>query len=207
MVLRGRSTRLASLRPVGVAALCIVLAVSASAIGDTITVKDKRNTRANLFDISSASAGHNGTLLQQTIRTYRAWRSKELHSTKERPRDLCIYIWRAKSDPEEQQDYQLCAYYEDGKLQGSVFHVRPPRRKTGKLRVRRHDLRSITYTFERRAIGNPQAYQWQAVAGYTGPSCPRDPPFQFGCDDSAPTGRVQVHKLTKETRAGPRHER
>jgi hypothetical protein len=204
---RAGSLQWSPLRPVGLGLVLAGSLLAATALADTTVVRDKRNTRANLLDISSASAGHNGSLLQHTIRTYRTWRSKELETTRQEPRDLCVYIWRAKSDPEEQQDYQVCAHYEDGELKGSVFHVRPPRRKTGKLRVRRLDLRSITYTFEKRAIGNPRAYQWQAIAGYTGKRCPRDPPFQFGCDDSAPTGDVRTHTLTTETRPGPRHER
>jgi hypothetical protein len=207
MGLQAGSLHRGLLRPLGLGLALTGSLLAASALANTTVVRDGRNTRANLLDISSTSAGHNGSLLQHTIRTYRTWRSKELKTTADEPRDLCVYIWRAKSDPKEQQDYQVCAHYEDGELKGSVFHVRPPRRKTGKLRVRRLDLRSITYTFEKGAIGNPRAYQWQAVAGYTGKRCPRDPPFQFGCDDSAPTGSVRVHTLTARTQPGPRHER
>lgn len=207
MGLRAGSLQRSPLRPVGLGLVLAGSLLGTTALADTSVVRDGRNTRANLFDISSASAGHNGSLLQHTIRTYRTWRSKELVTTRKEPRDLCIYIWRAKSDPEEQQDYQVCAYFEDDELKGSVFHVRPPRRKTGKLRVRRLDLRSITYTFDKGSIGNPRSYQWQAVAGYTGKRCPRDPPFQFGCDDSAPTGTARVHTLTAERQPGPRHER
>src|SRR6185436_20913865 len=106
-----------------------------------------------------------------------------------------------------QQDYQVCSHFEKGKLKGSVFHVRPPRRKTGSVRVIRHDLHSITYTFTKKSIGNPQRYQWQAVTGYTAKACPRDPPFQFGCDDSAPTGGVRTHRLTGNTQPGKKHEK
>jgi hypothetical protein len=194
------------LRPLGLALVIVVPLVVATASADTQTVNDGRNTRANLFDIKQATAGHNGSLLQHTIRTYRLWKSKELVSTQGEPRDICVYIWRAKSDPEEEQDYQVCAHFEDGKLKGSVFHVRPPKRKTGSVRVLRHDLHSITYTFTKRSIGNPRRYQWQAVTGYTGKSCPRDPPFQFGCDDSAPTGGVRTHRLTGSPQPGDRHE-
>jgi hypothetical protein len=184
------------------------LALAASGVADTTTVKDKRNTRLNRFDIKSATAGHEGALLEHTIRTYRRWKSKELVSTKHEPRDICVYIWRAKSDPKEQQDYQVCAYRKDGKLQGSVFHVRPPHRRTGHLFVRRFDASSITYRFEKKAIGNPRRYQWKAVTGYTGRGCPRDPPFQFGCDDSAPSGAgiVKVHTLTGPPPPTTRHE-
>jgi hypothetical protein len=191
------SVRRSPLRPLPVA-LAVLAAAAGSAVADTITVHDQRNARANRFDILSATAGHKETLLRHTIRTYRPWRSNELVSTKKRPRDICIYIWRAKSDPKEQQDYQVCAYYKKGKLRGSVFHVRPPRKKTGKLEVQRFDSQSITYTFDPEAIGNPRLYQWQAITGYTGRGCPRDPPFQFGCDDSSPTRAVKRHRLEPE---------
>jgi hypothetical protein len=207
MSLRAGSLRRALLRPLWLALAVALPVLVATAWADTQIVNDKRNTSANLFDIKQATAGHNGSLLQHTVRTYRTWKSKELVSTTDEPRDICIYIWRAKSDPEEQQDYQICAYFEKGTLKGSVFHVRPPRRKTGNVRVLRTDLHSITYTFTKRSIGNPQRYQWQAVTGYTGKSCPRDPPFQFGCDDSAPTGGVRTHRLTSSTTPGQRHER
>jgi hypothetical protein len=207
MSLRAGSLRRSLLRPLGLALAIMVPVLVATASADTQTVNDGRNTRANLFDIKQATAGHNGSLLQHTVRTYRTWKSKELISTADEPRDICIYIWRAKSDPEEQQDYQVCAHFEKGKLRASMFHVRPPRRKTGAARVLRHDLHSITYTFQKRSIGNPRRYQWQAVAGYTGKPCPRDPPFQFGCDDSAPTGGVRTHRLTGRTQPGDRHER
>jgi hypothetical protein len=89
-----------------------------------------------------------------------------------------------------------------------VFHVRPPRRRTGKVFVHRFDSRSITYRFEKGAVGNPRRYQWKATSGYTGRGCPRDPPFQFGCDDGAPTGDgvVKVHTLTRSGAPNPRHE-
>src|SRR5205809_5181758 len=91
--------------PLAFAVLAAVTAVSAFA--DTVTVHDRRNARANKFDIISATAGHDGSLLRHTIRTYRPWRSTELVSTEKHPRDICVYIWRAKSDPKEQQDYQV----------------------------------------------------------------------------------------------------
>lgn len=208
MGLRAGSLRRVTVRRLGLALLVATPVLVATASADTQRVNDGRNTRANLFDIKQTTAGHNGSLLQHTVRTYRTWKSKDLVSTEDEPRDICIYIWRAKSDHEEQQDYQVCAYFEAGKLKASVFHVRPPRRKTGSARVLRHDLHSVTYTFQKKAIGNPQRYQWQAVTGFTGKSCPRDPPFQFGCDDSAPSGAgvVKVHTLTGPPPPGTRHE-
>lgn len=205
---RAGSSRRIPLRPLAPGLLLAGFAIAATAVADTTTVMDKRNTRLNRFDIKSATAAHEGGLLEHTIRTYRSWRSKELVSTEEEPRDICVYIWRAKSDPKEQQDYQVCAYWKDRKLRGSVFHVRPPRRRTGKLFVRRLDSRSVTYRFEKRTIGNPRRYQWQVVSGYTGRGCPKDPPFQFGCDDSAPTGAgvVKVHTLTGPPPPSTRHE-
>jgi hypothetical protein len=110
---------------------------------------------------------------------------------------ICLYIWRAKSNPKEQQDYEVCPTFEGGKLKASVFHARPIHRKTGKVRVRRLDTHSISFAFDKAAIGNPQLYRWQVVSGYTGKGCPKDPPFEFGCDDSAPTRTVAVHKLAK----------
>jgi hypothetical protein len=184
-------------RPLGLAALLAGSVLVATAVADTTIVRDRRNTRANRFDIRTAAAGHRGGLLAHTIRTYDSWRSRGLRSTKKDPRDICVYIWRAKSDPKEQQDYQVCAHFEDGKLRGSVFHVRPPRKKTGKLYIRRLNSRSITYLFDKKSIGNPRFYYWQAITGYTGKGCPRDPPFQFGCDDSAPTRSVRIHRLVR----------
>jgi hypothetical protein len=205
---RGGSTWRNLLRPLGLGLALAGLALAANAVGDTTTVKDKRNTRLNRFDIKSATAGHEGGMLEHTIRTYRRWKAKELRSTKDEPRDICVYIWRAKSDPTEQQDYQVCAYREDGELKGSVFHVRAPHKRTGKLFVRRLTASSITYRFEKKAIGNPRRYQWKAVTGFTGRGCPRDPPFQFGCDDSSPSGAgvVKVHMLTGPPPPGTRHE-
>ena len=200
--------RASLIRLVGLGLALTTLALAANVLADTTTVRDKRNTRLNRFDIKSATAGHSGGLLEHTIRTYRRWKSKELLSTKDEPRDICVYIWRAKSDPTEQQDYQICAHWEKGKLEGSVFHVRAPHRRTGHLFVRRFGGSSITYRFEKKAIGNPRRYQWKAVAGYTGRGCPRDPPFQFGCDDSAPSGAgvVKVHTLTGPPPPSTRHE-
>jgi hypothetical protein len=208
MSLRAGSICRGLLWPVGLGLTSAALLIAANALADTTTVQDKRNTRLNRFDIKSATAGHEQGLLEHTIRTYRSWRSKELVSTRSEPRDICVYIWRAKSDPTEQQDYQICSYFKDGKLRGSVFHVRPPRRRTGRLFVRRLDAHSVTYRFEKRTIGNPRRYQWQVVTGYTGKGCPRDPPFQFGCDDSAPTGSgvVKVHTLSGPPPPSKRHE-
>jgi hypothetical protein len=194
-------------RSIGLGLIVAGLTLATAALADTTTVKDKRNTRYNLFDIKSVTAGHKAGLLQYTIRTYPSWRSNELVSTKAKPRDICVYIWRAKSDPKEQQDYQVCAYFEDGKLKGSVFHVRPPKKRTGKVFVRRTDSHGVIYRFEKGAIGNPRRYQWQVVTGYTGRGCPRDPPFQFGCDDSAPTGNVKVHDLGPPGPPSARHEK
>jgi hypothetical protein len=205
---RAGSTWRHSLRALGLCLALACLALATNALADTTTVRDKRNTHLNRFDIKSATAGHEGVMLEHTVRTYRPWKAKVLRSTEDEPRDICIYIWRAKSDPTEQQDYQVCAYREDGELKGSVFHVRPPRRRSGKLFVRRMGADSITYRFEKRAIGNPRRYQWKAVTGYTGRGCPKDPPFQFGCDDSAPSGAgvVKVHALKGPPPPSTRHD-
>jgi hypothetical protein len=189
------SVRRRSLWPLRLGLVLLAGATASAAVADTVIVRDPRNARANKFDIRSARATHRHALLRHTIRTFASWRSSELVTTEKLPRDLCVYVWRAKSDPKEQQDYQICSYYKKGKLRGSVFHVRPPRKRTGKLTVQRFDSKSISYTFSKEAIGNPRAYQWQAIAGYTGKGCPKDPPFQFGCDDSAPTRSVKVHEL------------
>jgi hypothetical protein len=205
---RGGSTWRTLLRPLGLCFALAALVLAASAIADTTTVRDKRNTRLNRFDIKSATAGHSGALLEHTISTYRKWRPKELRSTEDEPRMICVYIWRAKSDPNEQQDYQVCADYKDGKLEGSVYHVRPPRKRTGKIFIHRFGPSSIVYRFDKKSIGNPRRYQWKAVTGYTGRGCPKDPPFQFGCDDSAPSGAgvVKVHTLTGPPPPSTRHE-
>jgi hypothetical protein len=186
--------------------LCIViplLALSATAVADTTTVEDNRNARANLFDIKSTTAGHKGELIEHTVRTYRSWRSKELRSKQVRPRMICIYVWKARSDPDAKQDYQVCSQFAKGKLRGSVWKVRPRQRKVAVFRVTRADLKSVTYAFDKKAIGNPHSYQWEAVTGFTGKGCPKDPPFQFGCDDSAPTHGVQVHDLRAKQEPPP----
>jgi hypothetical protein len=186
-----------ALRPLGLVLALAWLALGSSSLADTTRVRDGRNARANRFDVHIAIAGHEGTRLYHTIRTYHSWRSNELVSTRKEPRIVCIYIWRAKSDPRELQDYQVCARYGNGRLRGTVFHARPAQRVTGKALVRRTDLRSISFAFDKKTIGNPRVYRWQAVTGYTGKGCPRDPPFQFGCDDSAPTRKTVEHDLTK----------
>ena len=155
------------------------------AVADTTTVDDRRNVRANLFDIKQASAGHRSNLIRHTVETFRSWRSKELKMSRREPRIICIYVWKAGRDAGKKQDFEICSAWKDGKLRASVLQVRPKRKHVGKAKVHRLSLRSITYDFDPKAIGNPDSYQWQAVSGYTGKGCPRDPPFQFGCDDSA----------------------
>jgi hypothetical protein len=183
------------LRPLAAAIALAALAFAGVAPADTVEVDDNRNTRANLLDIKAVSAGHRGALIEHRIDTYRAWRSRELRRIRRRPRAVCIYVWKQGRDAGSRQDYEACARYSDGELRGRVLRVRPRRKVTGRLFIRRLSLRSITYRFEKRAIGGPRSYQWQAVTGYTGKGCPRDPPFQFGCDDSAPTRAVRLHDL------------
>jgi hypothetical protein len=186
------------LRSLSVAAPAVALILAAHALADTTKVRDNRNTRANLFDIKSATAAHKGHLLSHTIRTYRGWRSKELRSTRRQPRIMCIYIWKEKSNPRSSADYQLCAKFSRRKLRGYAFDVRSARRSNKTVKVRRLDLQSVTIRFPASTIGGPDSYKWQAVSGYTGKRCPRDPPFRYGCDDSVPTGRAQSHDLTPE---------
>jgi hypothetical protein len=176
-----------------VASCCVASAV---AVADTTTVEDNRNTRANLLDIERATAGHRGALLEHTIETYRSWRSRRLRSTRALPRALCIYIWKTERSAKHRQDYEVCAQFRKGKLRGTVLRVLPKRKRMGVFKVRRSNLRSVGFVFAPDLIGSPRAYQWEAVSGYTGKGCPRDPPFQFGCDDSAPTDDVRVHDLT-----------
>jgi hypothetical protein len=166
------------------------------ALADTKSVRDNRNTRANLFDIRSAIANHRGELLNHTIETYRAWRSRELRSTRRRPRIMCVYIWRARSDARLEPDFQICAKLSRGKLRGYVFDVRSRRKTKDEVRIRRLDLESLTYSFRPSAIGDPSWYGWQAVTGYTGKRCARQRAFRYGCDDSAPTGCALPHELT-----------
>jgi hypothetical protein len=175
-------------------ALLLVAICAAGASAAITRVPDNRNTRANLFDIRTAAATSKGALVRHTIRTYRPWRSKELRSRGNQPRMICVFVWKSESDPDGRHDFEVCARFSEGRLRGSVVRAHP-RRRVASFLVRRPDSHSISYAFNEKAIGSPLAYQWQAVTGFTGKGCPRDPPFQFGCDDSAPTGGVQVHDL------------
>jgi hypothetical protein len=180
------------------AAACVVVccAASAAAIADTTTVEDNRNTRANLLDIKRATAGHRGDLLLHTIETYRSWRSRILQSTRARPRAICVYVWKSEHNSKARHDYEICAQFRKRKLRGTVLKVRPKRKRVGSVDVTRGDSKSVSFAFDPALIGDPDSYKWEAVSGYTGKGCPKDPPFQFGCDDSAPTDGVRVHDRT-----------
>ena len=180
-----------------IASSLAALIVGAVALADTAEVDDNRNAGANLFDIEVATGGHRGALLEHTVRTYHGWRSSVLRSTSEQPRMIAIYIWKPGRSFNSQHDYEVFARFEKGKLRGSVVRVRPREKKVGTFRVRRLDRRSIAYAFDKRLIGDPSSYQWQAVTGFTGKGCPKVKNFQFGCDDSAPTGATQAHDLSK----------
>jgi hypothetical protein len=159
-------------------------------------VHDNRNASANVFDIETASAGHRGDLLRHTIRTYHRWRSSALRSTAVSPRMLAVYIWKAGRRFRSKQDFQVFARVKRGKLRGYVLRVRPRKKVVGTFEVRRLDRHSITFDFDASLIGSPHSYRWQAVSGYTGKGCPKVRHFQFGCDDSAPTGKAQLHDLS-----------
>ena len=185
-------------RPLLSLGIVIALVVSTSAqsvLADSDTVRDGRNVSSNPFDIRLATADHRGTLLRHSIRTYRAWRSGELRSTRRQPRVFCLYVWSGVSIVKRKPEYQICATYRNGKVRGYLFEAGSKRRTQGGIIVKRFDLRSVTFTFGPEVIGDPPTYRWQAVTGYTGKGCPRDPPFQFGCDDSAPTKGADVHDL------------
>jgi hypothetical protein len=186
------------LGPLGISLALIVSLSSQPALADKLTTRDKRNVAANPFDIKEATADHDGTLLRHTIRTYRAWRSGELRSSPKRPRVFCLYVWSGPSAAKRKPDYQICATYRKRKLRAYLFEAGSKRRTQGGITVKRLDLRSVTFTFGPETIGAPNRYRWQAVTGYTGKGCPRDPPFQFGCDDSAPTKGTMVHVLVPE---------
>jgi hypothetical protein len=181
------------------AAACVVscCVATAVAVADTTTVEDNHNTTANLLDIERATAGHSGALLEHTIETYRPWRSRQLRSTRALPRALCVYVWKAARNAKRRQDYEVCAQFRKGKLRGTVLRVRPKRKRMGAFEVRRLNLRSVSFDFAPDLIGSPRSYKWEAVSGYTGKLCPKDPPFQFGCDDSAPTDAARTHDLSK----------
>jgi hypothetical protein len=185
----------------GLAALATLTATRA--LADTKSVSDNRNARANLFDIRSATANHRGLLLNHTIETYRTWRSRDLRSTRRRPRIMCVYVWRQRSDARLEPNYQICAKFSRGRLRGYVFDVRSQRKTKDPVRVRRLDLESLTYSFRQSAIGDPSWYGWQAVTGYTGRGCRLQRRFRYGCDDSAPTGCTEIHGLKPPTPAVP----
>jgi hypothetical protein len=179
------------------ALVTLVLAGVAAAGADNTVVDDNRNVTANRLDIEQARAGHNGDQLQHTIITYRPWRTGILRSNRARPRAACIYIWRAGRNINERQNYEVCARVRKNKLRAYVWKVRPKRTLEGRVDVKRFDLNSITFNFAPSLIGNPKLYRWQAVTGFTGKGCPRDPPYQFGCDDSAPTRGAVPYDLSK----------
>jgi hypothetical protein len=182
-----------------IAASFAALVLGHVAWADTTTVEDGRNARANLLDIQSATASHRNGLLQHTIRTYRAWSSSALRSSSRRPRLIAIYVWKTQRNSRVKQDFELLARFRKGKLRGSVIRVRPRKKTVGKFVVRRLDRRSITFTFDASMIGSPTAYLWQAVSGFTGKGCPKVRRFQFGCDDSAPTGEAREHNLAAQS--------
>lgn len=188
--------RVRLLRPLGIAIALIVSTSPQPALTDSKTARDKRNVASNPFDIRLATADHRGTLLRHTIHTFRAWRSGELRSTRRRPRVFCLYVWSGESTAKRKPEYQICATYRKGRLRAYLFEAGSKRRTQGGVTVKRSDLRSVTFTFGPETIGDPPTYRWQAVTGYTGERCPRDPPFQFGCDDSVPTKGAEVHDLT-----------
>jgi hypothetical protein len=179
------------------AAVPVVFCCLASAVAtaDTTTVEDNRNTAGNLLDIERVTVGHRTDLLEHTIETYRPWRSRQLKSTRARPRAICVYVWKAVRSEGGKQDYEVCAQFRKGKLRGTVLKVRPKRERMGGFEVDRLNLRSVSFVFDPKLIGSPRSYKWEAVSGYTGKGCPKDPPFQFGCDDSAPTNSARIHDL------------
>jgi hypothetical protein len=182
-------------RPLAAVGVLLALAMSSSALADSVTVKDNWNTRSNLFDIEETSASHEGDALKHSVSTYHPWRTRDLRSTRRRPRAICIYIWRIGHSTAGKQDYEVCARYRHNKLSAYAWKARPKRRIVGSVKVARPDLNTITFIFTKGLIESERLYRWQTVTGFTGKGCPRDPPFQFGCDDSAPTRRVMTHDL------------
>jgi hypothetical protein len=187
------------LRPLLFALTGIASLAASTAFADTKTVRDNRNMNANLFDIRTATVNHRGDVLNHTIETYRTWRSRQLRSTRRRPRIMCVYIWHADADARREPDYQICAKLSRRKLRGYVFDVRSQRKTRDRVKIRRLDLESMTYSFRSSAIGDPSWYAWQTVTGFTGRGCPRERRFRYGCDDSAPTGCTEAHELTPGT--------
>jgi hypothetical protein len=186
--------------PAGRLACAVTVVVSllaGIAHGDSVTVRDQRNVRSNPLDIRSASAGHRGDALTHEIRTWKRWRSRVLESRSSKPRIVCVYVWRAKKASSRKPDYQICATYRKGKLRGYVYEAASKHRLSARVTVRRLDRRSVSFTFGPELIGDPRSYRWQAVTGFTGKGCPRDPPYRYGCDDSAPTGKTMLHTLTR----------
>jgi hypothetical protein len=175
----------------------IALTLVATAVADSTTVDDNRNVRANMLDIEEARAAHKGEQVQHTIATYHPWRTSILRSRRSRPRAACIYVWKSGRNINQKQDYEVCVRYRRNKLRAYVWKVRPRRRVQGRAEVSRFDQNSLTFVFDLRLIGSPPMYRWQAVTGFTGKGCPKDPPFQFGCDDSAPTRGALSHDLSK----------
>ena len=137
------------------ATLLVAMALAGVAVADTTTVDDRRNVRANLFDIKQASAGHRSNLLRHTVDTFRSWRSKELKMSRRQPRIICIYVWKAGRDAGKKQDFEICSAWKDGELRASVLQVRPKHKRVASAKVHRLSKRSITYDFDPKAIGDP----------------------------------------------------
>ncbi len=179
------------------AALILALpAFAAVALADATTVEDNRNAGRSLFDIKSATAAHRGSQLAHSVDTFRAWRSRDLRSSRREPRALCVYIWKQGRGGDGKQDFEACASFREGKLRGSLYRTRPKRKRLGAFTVRRLNQRSVTYLFDDRAIGSPRVYRWQAFSGFTGPGCRKSRRYMFGCSDGAPTSKTAVHDLS-----------
>jgi hypothetical protein len=187
----------------GAALLALALVSAGFAKGDAVEVRDGRNARANLFDIESSATGHDGAQLTHTVRTFRRWPANALRASTRRPRAICIYVWGQGRNGTGTQDYEICSHFSKRRLRGEILDVRPRMKRVATFKVKRADSRSITYTFPASAIGKPKLYRWQAISGYTGDGCRKVRRFQFGCDDSAPTGAVAVHDLRTQTKAPP----
>ena len=120
----------------------VLLALAPFALADKNTIDDPKDAPGRV-DIKSVSAGHDGAKLVHRIVGYARIKKGEEPG-------LSVYAgqWDRIGGP----SYQV-----------SSFGVTNGRgEKTGKVKLRRPNKRTVVYRFGKGAIGNPKSYRWRA---------------------------------------------
>ena len=125
---------------IAVAAVCITTAVPL-ALADKKTFSDPKDAPGRV-DIKTVKQGHDGSKLVHRIVGYAKIKKGE---------EPGVNVYAGQFD-------RIGASY-----QVSSFGVTNGRgERTGSVRMRRPDDRTVVYKFGKRAIGNPASYKWQA---------------------------------------------